>query len=246
MLKIPFITAGFPTPDTFWDVLLELQENGADIIEIGVPFSDPVADGPVIEAASRQALADGITLSWILEGLRQRKGQFTARLVLMGYMNPFLRYGFERLAKEAEELGMYGLIIPDLPLDESAPYRAIVSAHGIHLIPLIAINTLPERMRAYAAVSTGYVYLVSVLGTTGERTDFPPELVTALREVRKHFAIPVALGFGISNAQQLAAIPPDAHPDGIIFGSALLRHLAEGKSAADFMRDFLLHRQECL
>ena len=236
MLKIPFVTAGFPTPDKFWEVLTELQENGADIIEIGVPFSDPVADGPVIEEASRKALEAGITLQWILDGLRQRK--YTTRIVLMGYMNPFLRYGFERLAKEAAEVGVYGFIIPDLPLEEAVPYRATLGEHGIHLIPLIAINTPPERMKAYAAVSTGYVYLVSVLGTTGERTEFPPELATAIREARKHFAIPIALGFGFSRASQLDAIPKADHPDGIIFGSALLRHIAAGHSAASFIQNF--------
>ena len=238
MLKIPFVTAGFPSPEKFWDVLIELQENGADIIEIGVPFSDPVADGPVIEEASRKALEAGITLQWILDGLRQRKGKFTARLVLMGYMNPFLRYGFERLAKEAAEVGVYGFIIPDLPLEEATPYRTILKNHGIHLIPLIAINTPPERMKAYAEVSTGYVYLVSVLGTTGERSTFPPELAAAIREARKHFTIPIALGFGFSHAKQLDAIPVEDHPDGIIFGSALLRHLAAGNSAAAFMQNF--------
>ena len=240
MLKIPFVTAGFPEPAKFWDVLAELQDNGADIIEIGVPFSDPVADGPVIEDASRRALADGVTLRWILDGLRQRKGAFTARIVLMGYMNPFLRHGFEALAEEAAELGVYGFIIPDLPLGEAAPYRAIFAARGVHLIPLVAINTPPERLKAYAEVSTGYVYLVSVLGTTGERAaGFPPELAAVIRETRRHFKIPVALGFGFSHASQLAAIPAADQPDGIIFGSALLRHIAAGGSAAEFMRGFI-------
>ncbi|MCL2104781.1 MAG: tryptophan synthase subunit alpha, partial [Kiritimatiellaeota bacterium] len=165
MTLIPFITAGYPTLDAFWASLRELDDNGADIIEIGVPFSDPVADGPVIEAASQQALANGVTLDWILDGLRQRKGQYKARIVLMGYLNPFLQYGFARLAEAAAEIGVYGLIIPDLPLDEDAEYRAALRGKGIHLIPLVAPNTPLERMRRYAAVASGYVYVVSVLGT---------------------------------------------------------------------------------
>jgi len=238
MKLIPFITAGYPTLEAFWKNLRDLDDNGADIIEIGVPFSDPVADGPVIEAASQQALANGVTLGWILDGLRQRKGQFKAKLVLMGYLNPFLQYGFQRLAKEAAGIGLYGLIIPDLPLDEDTEYRAALNAQGIHLIPLVAPNTPLERMRQYAAVATGYVYVVSVLGTTGERQGLPADVLETLRRARQAFDLPLALGFGFSRPGQLDAIPPDDRPDGIIFGSALIRHLGEGRSAAEFMRQW--------
>ena len=236
MKLIPFITAGYPTLDAFWTNLRELDENGADVIEIGVPFSDPVADGPVIEAASQQALANGVTLGWILDGLRQRKGQFTAKLVLMGYLNPFLQYGFQRLASVAAEVGVYGLIIPDLPLDEDAEYRDALREKSIHLIPLVAPNTTLERMRQYAAVATGYVYVISVLGTTGERQGLPVDVQDTLRRARQAFDLPLALGFGFSHPSQLDAIPPADRPDAIIFGSALVRHLGEGKSAAEFMR----------
>jgi tryptophan synthase alpha chain len=236
MMLIPFMTAGFPTVETFWKNLKELDENGADIIEIGVPFSDPVADGPVIEAASMKALENGVTLESILEGLRQRKGQFKAKLVLMGYLNPFLQYGFERLAKESQEIGIYGFIIPDLPLDEDAPYRKQLSACGIHLIALVAPNTSLERMKAYAEVATGYVYVISVLGITGVRSEFPPDLSDTLRRARKAFRIPLALGFGFSSPEQLDAIPVADRPDAIIFGSALIRHISAGLPVADFMR----------
>ena len=236
MKLIPFITAGYPTLDAFWGNLRELDDNGADIIEIGVPFSDPVADGPVIEAASQQALANGVTFGWILDGLRQRKGQFKAKLVLMGYLNPFLQYGFRRLAQDAADIGVYGLIIPDLPLDEDAEYRAALRGKGIHLIPLVAPNTSLERMRQYAAVASGYVYVISVLGTTGERQGLPDDVQDTLHRARKAFDLPIALGFGFSHPGQLAAIPPPDRPDAIIFGSALIRHLGEGGSAAEFMR----------
>lgn len=236
MMLIPFMTAGFPTIEAFWKNLKELDENGADIIEIGVPFSDPVADGPVIEAASLKALENGVTLELILEGLRQRKGQFKAKLVLMGYLNPFLQYGFERLAKESKEIGIYGFIIPDLPLDEDEPYRTALSAQGIHLIALVAPNTSLERMQAYAKVATGYVYVISVLGITGVRAEFPPDLSDTLRRARQAFHIPLALGFGFSAPEQLDALPKEDRPDAIIFGSALVRHVEAGKSVAEFMR----------
>lgn len=236
MMLIPFMTAGFPTVEAFWKNLKELDENGADIIEIGVPFSDPVADGPMIEAASMKALENGVTLENILEGLRQRKGQFKAKLVLMGYLNPFLQYGFERLSREAKEVGVYGLIIPDLPLDEDAPYRKQLSAVGIHLIALVAPNTSLERMKAYAKVATGYVYVISVLGITGVRSEFPPDLSATLQRARQAFRIPLALGFGFSSPEQLDAIPEADRPDAIIFGSALIRHVSAGLPVAEFMR----------
>ena len=236
MKLIPFITAGYPTLDAFWTNLRELDDNGADVIEIGVPFTDPVADGPVIEAASQQALANGVTLDWILDGLRQRKGQFTTKLVLMGYLNPFLQYGFQRLAAVAAEVGVYGFIIPDLPLDEDAEYRDALREKGLHLIPLVAPNTPLERMRQYAAVASGYVYVVSVLGTTGERQGLPAGVQKTLQRARQAFDLPLALGFGFSDPSQLDAIPVADRPDAIIFGSALIRHLGDGGSAGEFMR----------
>ena len=154
---IPFVTAGFPTLDTFWGIIEELDANGADVIEIGVPFSDPVADGPVVEDASRRALEQGVSLNWIMDGLKQRAGNFKAGIVLMGYLNPFLQYGLERFAADAAQAGVSGCIVPDLPLDESAPVRTTLKAHGIDLIALVGQNTSEERMREYAAVSEGYV-----------------------------------------------------------------------------------------
>jgi len=236
MKLIPFITAGYPTLDAFWTNLRELDDNGADIIEIGVPYSDPVADGPVIKAASRQALANGATFRWILDGLLQRKGQFKAKLVLMGYLNSFLQYGFQRLAAEAAEIGIYGFIIPGLPLEEGAECRVILDEKGIHLIPLVATNTPLERMKQYAAVASGFVYLISVLGTTGERQGLPDGVLEALRRARQAFDLPIALGFGLSHPGQLDAIPTPDLPDAVIFGSALIRHIGEGGAVAEFMR----------
>jgi tryptophan synthase alpha chain len=232
---IPFITAGFPTPEKFRGVLRELDEAGADIIEVGVPFSDPVADGPVVEEASRRALAAGVGLRGILEELAESADGRGAPLVLMGYYNPFLRYGLSRFARDAADAGVSGCIVPDLPLDEDRPMRTALEKQGMALIPLIGVNTAAERMRAYARAAAGYVYLASVLGVTGERTAFAAELADAFARARSVFSLPLAVGFGFSGPAQLEAL--SFRPQAVVVGSALLRFLDAGGSAADFMRN---------
>lgn len=232
---IPFLTAGFPDQASFWPAIMELDENGADIIEIGVPFSDPVADGPVVEEASRRALSDGVNLRGILEGLKQRKGLINAGLVLMGYLNPFLQYGFEKLAHDAALGGVHGFIVPDLPYEESGPLREALKKEGIALIPLVGPNTTEERMALYNSVGEGYVYVVSVMGITGARDGLPPQVAATMSRARSVFRLPLALGFGLREPAQLKALPAAAMPDAVVFGSALLKHLDEGHSAAEFM-----------
>lgn len=235
MALIPFVTAGFPTRERFWDILRELDDSGADVIEIGVPFSDPVADGPVVEAASIRALENGVTLRGIMRELREHQGELRAGLVLMGYMNPFLQYGLEAFAEDAANAGVHGIIVPDLPLEESVEMRRLLHAHGLALITLVGPNTSEERMRQYAEVSQGYVYAVSVMGTTGERGQLPPEVPEVLARVRRAFSLPVALGFGLTSPRQLDAIPEEERPDAAVFGSALLRHLDAGGAPRAFM-----------
>lgn len=232
---IPFVTAGFPNRERFWDVIRELDVAGADVIEIGVPFSDPVADGPVVEAASIRALESGVTLRGIMEELMAHRGEIKAGLVLMGYMNPFLQYGLERLAKDAARAGVHGLIVPDLPFDEAEEMRNILSEQGLALIALVGPNTSEERMKLYADVSEGYVYVVSVMGTTGERGKLPPEVPQVLERARKVFTLPVALGFGLKRPEQLDELPEGERPDAAVFGSSLLKHLDAGASARSFM-----------
>lgn len=231
---IPFITAGFPTPETFWNMLEEIDAAGADIIELGIPFSDPVADGPVIEAASRKALAAGVSLAWVMEGLRARKGRFHAKLVLMGYVNPFLQYGLDKLAREAADVGVSGLIVPDLPLEETPEFRTSLDAHGLTLITLVGPNTTLERMKAYAPYTREYVYVVSVLGTTGGVNKHVEAIADTMRRAREAFGAPLALGFGLREPSQLDVLPEDARPDAAVIGTALLQHLEAGKPAADF------------
>ena len=237
MARIPFITANFPNPEGFVQALRELDENGADIIEIGVPFSDPVADGPVVEEASRQVLEAGTTLAGLLHSLASLPFRPQAALVLMGYYNPFLQFGLEKLADTAKAIGVQGFIVPDLPLEEDAPMRTALSAKGLDLIALVGPNTSHERMEAYARTATGYVYVVSVMGVTGARVGLPPEATDTIARARKAFRLPVALGFGIQRPEQLENIP--VRPDAVVFGSALLKVLGAGGTAKEFMQPWL-------
>ena len=232
---IPFVTAGFPSRERFWSVIRELDEAGADVIEIGVPFSDPVADGPVVEVASIRALESGVTLRSIMEELLEHRGEIKAGLVLMGYMNPFLQYGLEQLAQDAARAGVHGLIVPDLPFDEAGEMRRILREQGVALIALVGPNTSEERMKLYADVSEGYVYVVSVMGTTGERGQLPLEVPQVLERARKVFSLPVALGFGLKRPEQLDELPEGERPDAAVFVSSLLKHLDAGGAAHDFM-----------
>ena len=236
---IPFITAGFPRPDSFWKHVDEIDQAGADIIEIGIPFSDPVADGPVVEEASRRALAAGITLADILDELRMRKGRYRAGIVLMGYYNPFLQFGLKELARAAAEAGAHGFIIPDLPLDEAEAAREALQAHNLALIPLVGPNTSLERMRLYSRQAKGYAYVVSVMGITGARESLAPKVAETVRRARQAFEVPLALGFGLSHPAQLEALPEDARPDAAVMGSALLRHIDAGGSAREFLASWL-------
>lgn len=236
---IPFLTAGFPGLDSFWKRLEETDQAGADIIEIGVPFSDPVADGPVVEEASRRALASGITLADILAELTARKGRFRAPLVLMGYYNPFYQFGLKKLASSAREAGVSGFIIPDLPFEEAQEAKARFESQGLALIPLVGPNTGSERMRLYAENCQGYAYVVSVMGTTGERKDLAPGVADTMRRARQAFRAPLALGFGLSRPEQLAVLPEDAQPDAAVIGSALLKHIDAGQNVGEFLARWL-------
>lgn len=237
---IPFITAGFPSLFSFADTLCAIDEAGVDIIEIGVPFSDPVADGPIIEEISRQALHEGVTLLWILDQIRALRGRIKAPLVLMGYANPFYQFGIDKLAPLLPELGVAGLIIPDLPLCESAEWQTALQVHDIALIPLIAPNTSKARMIEYSIKAQGFVYIVSVLGTTGtsnspNNTSQPHQTILTAKEV---FNIPCALGFGLHSPSQIETFPTDVRPHAAIIGSALLQYIKKGGKPQEFLAPF--------
>lgn len=234
---IPFLPAGFPDKARFWEELKRLDEQGADIIEIGVPFSDPVADGPVVEQASLDCLTLGVCLSWLLGELGARRASIKAELVLMGYVNPFLQYGLENLARDAAEAGVAGLIVPDLPLEEFGLFLPALTKYGVELIPLVGLNTPNERLEIYAKHPSGFVYFVSVLGATGVRDSLPEEIKAKLVETRKIIKQPIAIGFGIKTPEQLAKFGEAQQAfDAVVFGSALIAHIRQGSDAADFMR----------
>ncbi|MDD4951781.1 MAG: tryptophan synthase subunit alpha [Desulfovibrionaceae bacterium] len=230
---IPFLPAGFPDKDRFWEELAALDAAGADIIEIGMPFSDPVADGPVVERASLQALAQGVDLAWILGELAARRAGFSAALVLMGYLNPVLQYGVAAFARDASRAGVSGVILADLPFEEAVDIKAVLTAQGLDLVPLVGLNTSRERLAMYAAQATGFAYFVSVLGTTGERRTLPEEVRQKLAVARQVFDIPVALGFGLKTPDQLKGL--EGLVDAAVFGSALIKHLEAGGKSAEFM-----------
>lgn len=230
---IPYLPGGFPDKARFWDELAALDAGGADVIEIGVPFSDPVADGPVVEQASLECLEHGVNLAWILSELASRKGSFRAGIVLMGYYNPFLQYGLAKLGRDCAAAGVAGLIIPDLPLEEMGPIREALTGTGVELICLIGLNTPKDRLERYAKAARGFVYFVSVLGTTGVRESLPQEVLAKLGEVRPLFNVPIALGFGISRPEQVA--PFGDLIDAVVIGSALVKQVREGQGAAAFM-----------
>lgn len=230
---IPYLPAGFPDKQRFWQEIEALDQRGASIIEIGVPFSDPVADGPVVEAAALHGLKQGANLKWILSGLAERQRNLQAPTVLMGYVNPFMQYGWQRLADDARNCGVAGLIIADLPLEESHAVRALLARRDIALISLIGLNTTPERMQLYAPLSRGFVYFVAVLGTTGVRNALSENVKPGLATAQRIFNHPLALGFGLNHPDQVAALAP--YPDALVFGSALIEHIRAGGRAGAFL-----------
>jgi len=230
---MPYLPAGYPDKDAFWQHITDLDQSGADIIEIGVPFSDPVADGPIVEQAALHCLELGVSLQWILDELAVRRFSIQAGIVLMGYMNPFMQFGLNRLAETASQAGVNGLIIADLPLEESGDIRVMFQKRGIALISLVGLNTPAERLRLYARHSEGFVYFVSVMGVTGERDTLPVELQNALRQAREIFPIPLALGFGLRSPAQLAGISNAV--DGVVMGSSLIRHIQESGKIEGFL-----------
>jgi len=223
---MPYLMGGFPDMATSLGIGLACADNGADLVELGVPYSDPLADGPVIHAAGTAALRSGATLDGVL-GVAE---QLSKRLpvVLMGYVNLVLARTPDGFAGRAADAGVSGLIVPDLPLEEAPEIQEACEAHGIALVPLVAPTTPAERLRAIGARARGFLYTVSVVGTTGERESDEQAMRTLLARVREHADVPVAIGFGISTPAQAAAAA-DAGADGVIVGTRLVRAAAEAE-----------------
>jgi len=225
---IPFLTCGFPSIDGFFTLFEALDKNGADIIEIGIPFSDPLADGPVIQATSKIALENGINTDIVFDSIIKIRKSSDTPVAVMTYFNTVYHYGFERFLKKSEEAGVNGLIIPDLPLEEFKSYRSHFDRARIDNIMFASLTSTGERLSIIAREGRGFVYCVSVKGVTGIRDGIGPEVKTFLGDLRKITSLPLALGFGLSNREQISRIKD--YCDGIIIGSKILSLLLEAES----------------
>jgi len=218
---VPFVTAGDPDLETTRSLVLALEEAGADIIELGVPFSDPQADGPVIQAAGQRALEAGTTLAKVLELVRNLKGVVSTPLVLMGYYNPILNYGEDRFARDAAEAGVSGVIVPDLPFDEGEKFYDILEREGIDGILMAAPNSTEERLLKMGRKARGFVYCVSLMGITGQESGPCDRMGDYIDRVKKHVSVPLVLGFGIDSPERAARVA--SLVDGVVVGSAIVR-----------------------
>ena len=217
---VPYIMAGDGGLETIKKNILFLQETGVTAIELGIPFSDPVADGPVIQEAGERALAKGVTLRAVLQKLLTFKDEVTVPLVIMTYLNPVLRYGVAQFAKDCQESGISGLIVPDLPYEECGLLRQELTDFDIALIPLVSLTSPPDRIRKITAVAEGFVYAVTVNGITGVRNGFSEDLALHLKQLKAVSPVPVLAGFGISTPEQVHSI--GALADGVIVGSVIV------------------------
>ena len=219
---IIFDSCGAPTPEESEKRLESIVANGADIVELGVPFSDPMADGPVIQRASLAALENGVSLRDVIAAAaRLRRNHPETGLILFGYFNVFLQYGLEKLVSELEERGIDGLLVVDLPYEERDELLPLCVKHRLSLIPLAAPGTGPERAKMLTRDATGFVYCVTARGVTGERKSLPPELAERLEELRRISPVPVAAGFGIDGPESAARAAE--HADAVVVGSAAVK-----------------------
>jgi len=229
---VAYLTAGFPSRDSFQQHVQAIAE-AADVVEIGVPFTDPMADGVTIQRASHAALAQGVSLRWILEQLTAMPRGKTP-LLLMSYLNPLLAVGPEALAASAARAGVAGFIVPDLPFDESDELRAALAAQGLALVQMVTPVTRPQRLEQICASSQGFVYAVTMTGTTGKNVAVPPEVTRYLDDVRALSPVPVCAGFGIRGREQLDLLRD--HVDGVVIGSAIVEVLERGEDPARWLR----------
>jgi tryptophan synthase alpha chain len=234
---MPYLPLGYPTLAHSLELVEAAVANGADMIELGIPFSDPLADGPVIQAATQVALDRGMTLSRCIDAVRTlRHRGIHVPLLLMGYTNPILAYGPSGFGRDCADVGVDGLIVPDLPPEEGGALEQSLSSGGVSLTYLLAPTSTEERIDLITGRSEGFVYLVSVTGVTGAREQLPPSLGDFVKRTRAHTDKPLAVGFGISNPQQARSVASIA--DGVIVGSAIVR-LSGGSDSVRRVGEFV-------
>lgn len=223
---VPYVTAGHPVADATPDLLRAMADAGADVLELGVPFSDPLADGPTIQRSSFQALANGTTAVRVLEWLSDFRRTHDTPVVLFTYLNPVVRYGVEAFLRDAVAAGAQGILITDLPAGADPPIEALIPASGLDLIRLVAPTTPPERIPVVARGGSGFLYYISRTGVTGAQTALRAALGQEISRLREAVSLPVAVGFGISTPEQAADVASIA--DGVVVGSALIQALDAG------------------
>jgi len=228
---IAYLTAGDPTPEKTPEIAATLVRAGVDLIELGVPFSDPVADGPVIQRASARALAAGTTMLKVLEMARQIRAASEVPLLLFTYMNPAMHYGLDKLARDAKVAGIDGCLLTDLSVEEAGPYVTPLRAAGLDTVFLAAPTSTERRLKLVAEYSTGFVYLVSRTGVTGERASISDSVEPLIAKMRQVTKLPLAVGFGISTPEQAAAVAKMA--DGVVVGSAIVRQIEKDLSGLE-------------
>jgi tryptophan synthase alpha chain len=229
---IPFATAGYPEPADFIATLESVAAEG-DVVELGIPFSDPMADGMTIQRSSFEALQKGVSLRWIFDQLDAAQGKIEAPLVMMSYLNPLLAFGYDELAERALGAGVCGFIVPDLPFEESDDLRAALEARGLGLVQLVTPATPDERLATLCEASRGFVYAVTITGITGGDVGLPDDLADYLDKVAGISALPVCAGFGIRAADDVANV--GRHAAGAIVGSALVEVLERGEDPQSFL-----------
>ena len=230
---VGYLTAGFPARRNFRDNLAAVAA-ACDVVEVGVPFSDPMADGSTIQRASFVALAGGVTLPWILEEIRALPEPRRAPLLLMSYLNPLLAFGLERLPRAAREAGVAGFIVPDLPHEESGDLKSALEREGLALVQMVTPVTPDARLAMLCGAARGFVYAVTMTGTTGKSVDVPDEVLAYMDRVKRYSKVPVCAGFGIRSREQIARFA--GHVDGVVVGSALVEVLERGEDVGAFLR----------
>ena len=234
---IPFVTCGDPDLATTAALVRTMAEAGADLIELGIPFSDPTAEGPVIQGANMRALAGGVTTDKIFDMVRDLRRDITVPMVFMTYANVVFTYGTERFVSVCRDIGMDGLILPDLPFEEKDEFAPVCRAYGIDIISLVA-PTSADRIAMIAREAEGFLYVVSSLGVTGTRSEITTDLASIIRVVRENTSIPCAIGFGISTPEQARKMA--ALSDGVIVGSAIVRLVEQyGREAVPYVREYV-------
>lgn len=234
---IAYLTGGFPSARKTRETILDMVAGGADIIEIGIPFSDPVADGPVIQLASQQALESGIGIRDLLTVVQELREETSVPIAFMTYYNPILQFGLKDFCRQSVNAGVDGFIVPDLPAEENTPLQDLADQYGLDLIPLVAPTSPPERIKAICSRGSGFVYCISVTGVTGGNAAINTDLYTLGSTVKSCTSLPVAIGFGVSDPAAARQVAP--HADAVVVGSALVRLMIDNRyeEIQDFVRE---------